>query len=363
MAECRYQKQSYNPLTDSTRFSDVSASLANLTGEVRILDITGTINQISNSPDMNALMMVGKPRVEGDTSSTIDLNKLWVDMTYQRSIRLKKILNKLKDKGFMKSAAGAIDVAHRPHRKESNEFFVWDGLRRCVMGALCGESKLLHSMFKHSTNSDVSCRKEEAKLFKIRNADNETMRPEEIWKSKIVYDDVNALKLYHLFDKCQIDVLGVVNPNYVKLGGFKEIENQYLGGHQISESSLIHSSNILQRCFQNSNNISVFLWAGLAYLIMLNETEDINKSYDLSEIEECIEEKVNQYNWKQKDFTRPRFSGKTCESVAYRITKDVLEDTNGLLKSVESRLTTEEIEEYRMISDDAYSNQDVVDDE
>ena len=28
MAECRYQKQSYNPLTDSTRFSDVSASLA-----------------------------------------------------------------------------------------------------------------------------------------------------------------------------------------------------------------------------------------------------------------------------------------------------------------------------------------------
>ena len=67
-----------------------------------------------------------------------------------------------------------------------------------------------------------------ARDFKIRNADGEKMKPEEIFKSMVAYQDPDALKLLAVVDtNCGLDVEGL-NPWVGKvLGGFAELSTNF----------------------------------------------------------------------------------------------------------------------------------------
>ena len=96
--------------------------------------------------------------------------------------RLRKLINKLISEGsFNPNAAGHNDIADR-----GDSSYVWDGLRRCLMAGITGSTYIAFSrMVHHAGKSQTQCQEDEAKLFKIRNAESEKMKPEEIFKSKI----------------------------------------------------------------------------------------------------------------------------------------------------------------------------------
>ena len=83
-------------ITKNNTFGEVAGALANLDGIVSIQEIINTINQISN---FKSKTIRGIDRSAADVYKPFDekshakLESLYVDMTYQRRIRLKPILN------------------------------------------------------------------------------------------------------------------------------------------------------------------------------------------------------------------------------------------------------------------------------
>mgnify|MGYP001173248423 FL=1 len=71
------------------------------------------------------------------------LEDLWVDITYQRVLKLKKIadhlrrkdMNGIEDLHFNKMLCGSIDIAVRPDGKG----YIWDGFRRSIIALLNGK--------------------------------------------------------------------------------------------------------------------------------------------------------------------------------------------------------------------------------
>ena len=141
----------------SSKKSEVAAALATLkiNKTYRIKEIVDTIKQVCNhqTDTTNSLKMNS-----GNYSGVgcVMLDELYVDLTYQRRIRLAKIINKLKkEKGFDKDVAGAIDIAIRPDGK----CFVWDGLRRAIMVGMCGGDRITASQYIHEKHLyDEDCR-------------------------------------------------------------------------------------------------------------------------------------------------------------------------------------------------------------
>ena len=67
--------------------------------------------------------------------SLVPLEDIWVDLTYQRKLRLQAIINRLTESGgFDKDVAGHIDLAIRTDGKK----FVWDGFHRVIMAGISG---------------------------------------------------------------------------------------------------------------------------------------------------------------------------------------------------------------------------------
>ena len=113
---------------------------------------------------------------EYPSSGSVRLDELYVDLTYQRKLRLAKIIQKIiKNEGFCKDVAGTIDVAYRPNRKDPNGRqgmkFVWDGFRRSLMVGLCSPAgsaaKIGASEYDHPIDrSDEECQIDEARKLK-----------------------------------------------------------------------------------------------------------------------------------------------------------------------------------------------------
>ena len=76
-----------------------------------------------------------------ETGKKISLNDCYVDLTYQRVLKLKVLVEHLKaiDRSknpmqYDKMCAGSIDIAIRPNGK----IYVWDGFRRSLIALLKG---------------------------------------------------------------------------------------------------------------------------------------------------------------------------------------------------------------------------------
>lgn len=314
-------------ITNSIKFSEVSGALANLTGVVSVQQIIDTINQITNMKSKTLVNMKTNASYDPSDTSVVNLNELYVDMTYQRIIRLQKLINKLKKmNGFDMYSAGVVDVAVRP----SGEKFVWDGLRRCIMAGLCGLKNIKASTFIHPMNSSVSeCQKQEARYFKSRNADQESMKAEEIFKSEVVYGDPKALELLELIKNCQLDIEGL-NPGGRLFGGFVEVRDNYFKTDSIETEFFVEASQIVRDIYK-FETVSGYLLTGLAYLLQKNE--DAEQAYSVDEIVESLEQ-YTSVNPKQTELIRGRLAGNARGSIAYLIATRALKDKNGLLRSI-----------------------------
>lgn len=314
-------------LTNSSKMSQVSSQLANLSGVVSIQDIIDTISQVSNLKTKTLEKL--KSEQYDENVHTVSLSKLYVDMSYQRRIRLQHIIKKLTAaNGFDVHGAGAIDVAIRTDGK----MFVWDGLRRAIMAGLCGLENISASIYQHKTNEFTSvCQEKEARFFKMRNADSEKMKPEEIFKSKIAYRDGDSMKILGILYNCSLDVEGL-NPSGRVLGGFAEfLDNITRTKDPLKEEHLVRASKIIQAVYNKEQNVSVYLLTGLAWLLSVND--DVDKSYSDEEIQEAFLEQKSVFP-KQGSLTNKRLTRRGRESVAYMIAKSILKDDNGLLNGI-----------------------------
>jgi len=314
-------------ITNSTKFNEVAGALSQLKGVVSIQEIIDTILQIDNMKSKTLVNMKTNASYDPKENGVVPLDKLYVDMTYQRIIRLQKIINKLKKmNGFDMYSAGVVDIAIRPNA----DYFVWDGFRRCIMAGLCGLTHVKSSQFVHPMNSTIEeCQKQEARYFKSRNADQESMKSEEIFKSEVVYGDPKALELLQLIKNCNLNIEGL-NPGGRVFGGFVEVRNAYFQKNKIDDDFFIESSSLIRKVYPKEV-ISGYLLTGLAYLLKVNE--NVDSSYSTEQIEESLESYVS-INPKQTDLIRGRLAGNAKGSIAYLIAKRVLKDTNGLIQSL-----------------------------
>ena len=300
----------------SSKKSEVAAALATLkiNKTYSIEEIVDTIKQVCNhqTDTTNSLKMVS-----GNYSgmNTIPLDELYVDMTYQRRIRLAKIINKLKKVcGFDKDVAGAIDIALRP----SGKHFVWDGLRRAIMVGMCGGDRIGASLYTHNTNLyDDECRKVEGRFYKIRNADDEKLAFEEIFKAKVAYKDPIAISQLGLLKECELDVEGL-NEKGVQLGGLRAFDEIY-------SKIDVKASKLYRYAWNNQPQVLGYGLAGLATLLSVEGFEDY---YDYDDVRSMLRDYA--LNNKPNTITNPRINSEAFKSIAYNIATKVLKDENGL---------------------------------
>lgn len=336
-------------VSPETKFNKISGILSTL--EINklysIKDIVDLIGQIDNLKT-KTLGNLPKPQQYSSNVNLTPIDELYVDMTYQRVLRLQEIINKIKDIGFDKDAAGVIDVAVRPNNIKS----VWDGFRRAIKAALSGITHIPCSLMIHSKHSDdKDCQKIEAKLFKIRNT-QEKMKPEEIFKSEVVYEDPLAIQTLKFLKECELDIVGL-NPSGKPLGGITEIRANFKtwnnnfddididpdsdGGYDWNKDFWIESSKIIRDVWNKPTDatVSVYLLRDLAWLKTVMGTCD--KQYSDDEIIESLKEwKKTKNKHNQKDITSAGFKKKRLTS--YFIAKHILKDDNGLTKKLFSHL-------------------------
>jgi hypothetical protein len=342
-------------VSSETKFNKISGILSTL--EINKLysieDILTLIGQIDNLKS-NTLKNIPNP-IKLSGQNLIALNELYVDMTYQRVLRLQEIINKIKDSGFDIEAAGFIDVAIRPGGPEGIKT-VWDGFRRCIMAGLCGYTHIYASKTIHDPHaSDKDCQKKEARLFQKRNT-QEKMKPEEVFKSEVVYEDGLALKTLKFIEDCELDVAGL-NSDGKPLGGLSELRNNFKswnknfddvdvdpdsdGGYDWDEKYWIESSQIIREVWDKPTDavVSVYLLRDLAWLKTVMAVCD--KQYSDDDIIEALREwKKNKNKHNQKDITSAGFKNKRITSLF--IAKHILKDDNGLVKKLTSHLSDDQ---------------------
>lgn len=298
--------------------TEAFAKINAMSGVVKLSDIINIILSIDNfKSDTLDKLNPAKEYLDG-----ILLNDIYVDLTYQRKLRLQAVINRLITSGvFNKDVAGHIDIAVRPDGRK----FVWDGFHRCIMAALSALTKITASEFIHDkSRSESECRILEAKMFKIRNADQTKMEPGEIFKSEVVYNDETALEQLELLKKCKLDVEGT-NPDVdaYSLGGFGFFKRHW---KNYSQNHIVDSADIIRETFDEVKTLSVQLLFGLAALLDANENDVIVKTVSISEIKDKFKTLVKDNKMKQKDVIGKTIKHFTAHSIAVNILKMGVED-------------------------------------
>ena len=263
----------------------------------------------------------------------VKLEDLYVDMTYQRRIRLNHLMKKLKKRGgYLKAVAGVVDVAIR---SRSGKSFVWDGLRRCIMVGILGGTHIGTSTYMHPVvMGDRECREVEAMFFEVRNAEGEGMSAEEIFKSQVASRNEVALALLEVMIDCGLDVESL-NPDGISLGGFVQFQKAFKDDFYTNDS-LVTASEMLQEIYPNTS-LSGYLLTGLSYLLEHNSTLN-GKGYDETDEKDSILAKMKEFvskdakNKFQTALTTKRLNGKAQECIAWNIATHVLNDDGDLIE-------------------------------
>lgn len=251
---------------------------------------------------------------DSTNSGLVPIKILRVDIAYQRKMRFKKLVDKLKKEGgFNKETAGHVDIAVRPDGTR----YVWDGFRRIFMAGLVGLEQIPASVYYHPANRTLKqCQEYEAKMFKIRNSETESMKPEEIFRSEIMYRDPKALEFLDFLIECKLDV-EELNAGNKTLGGFVQLHNVWRNNH-ISHDNLIEASRIIQNTWPTTPNVSGYLLCGIGKFLDIND--EIDYSIDLEEIKEKFHDYVNTNPPKNQDsLTSRRLNKSPNTSIAYYI--------------------------------------------
>lgn len=290
------------------------AEITTLSGPQPLQKIVDIILSIDNfkSDTQNRLNKVLPYKEQG----LVPLKNLWVDLNYQRRLKIQKLINRLiASGGFDKEVAGHVDVAIRSNGK----MFLWDGFHRAIKAAISGLTEIPVSIYEHDkTLSAKDQLKKEAKMFKVRNADSSAMKPEEIFKSEIVFEDPIALQILDLLIKCKLDVERQnLDPEAISLGGFAVLKKVW---DKMNPRFYEEASAILRRAFPTEKTMSVILWCGLTKLLETQESDDAVTTVSISTLSDAFVDIVkNDITLKQSSFTQPRLHGKAIESTARNI--------------------------------------------
>ena len=327
-------------------FTQVQAELLALPlGEYLVSDIVKIIQQCDTLPEKTTESFVAAVYDKEDGESLYPLNELWVDLNYQRKLKLKNLLNNLKTHGgYSKEKAGHIDIAIRPNGKA----FDWDGFRRAVMALLCGMEKIAVSTYKHKrSRSPEDCKKYEAELFLARNAKNEAMGANEIFFARYAQGEEWANKMNTVLNRANINVCGL-KPGGKNMGGFAVVEKS-LGYHErmagevvskdISDDDFVFASQLIQSAWSKDPSIGAYLVCGLANT-RATLRSDTDSDFDDTDIEEAIIKYASSNT--QKDLSDNRVSNKPLQSVTFNILKYAMK-LNGKSKKL-SGLNSEDID-------------------
>ena len=347
--------------TKTNSFTDIAYALKQLEGIVSVQDIVDCILRIVDFQSKSLPGVDTSLKTHDSTIISEPLKNLYVDLDYQRILRLQHLINKIINaKKFCIPSAGYADIAIRPDFGYGEKKFVWDGLRRCVMAGLCGWTDIQVSIFRHPQDieSDLACQIKEAEFFERRNM-QEKMKPEEIWKARVVQEEPDALHLLKLFMQCKIDCLGLIKrklPNDTSIknlvNGFALIETKYVEEKIIGPDYWMKASKLIRQTFPSEVNISSVVFCAISHLLHRNDNPSAQSAgyFTFSEIElafrkyagEQIEDKKNGQistlpikNTRaplQKDLKMGlEVPGRKVESIAYFITKVILnaQDTLG----------------------------------
>ena len=326
-------------------FAQVQSELLALPlGEYLISNIVKIIQQCDTLQEKTINSFVAVLDDKEDGESLYDLNDLWVDLNYQRKLKLKNLLNNLKsNKGYSTEKAGHIDIAIRPNGKA----FVWDGFRRAVMALICRKKNNAIAVSAYKHNRDRDCRKYEAELFLARNAKNEAMGANEIFFARLAKGEDEAIKMNTVLTRANINVCGL-KPGGKNMGGFAFVEKS-LGYHErmedqvvnkhISDDDFVFASQLIQSAWSKDPSIGAYLVCGLANTRAILKS-DSDSDYDDTDIEEAITKYASSH--KQADLSDNRVSNKPLQSITYNILKYAMK-LNGKSKKL-SGLNSDEID-------------------
>ena len=269
------------------------------------------------------------------------LEDVWVDLNYQRVLKLKQLISHLKrkDMGGMKllnynrMLAGSIDIAVRPDGRG----FVWDGFRRSIIALLNNKRFIQTSIEEHEQMSSAEdCQALEAFVFKIKNGFQENMAKEELYKSGIVYKETDAMKLNKVIREMGVNVLGT-NPNNPELGAFSEFQDTVLKKKLDSTEFLVQAAFKMKSAWSKDTNLTGYTLCGLAKFLETLEKldEDGNNVVDFefhtahpnTKKKTCeVENKLTEYakTNKQTDLCANRLAGWAIESVAFNVGTKVM---------------------------------------
>ena len=328
-------------------YKDVDKYLSDLPlGEHKLTDIIARILSINSKKHRTQVLLskqaatkeyLEKCAVDND-GKRYSLKDVKVDITYQRSLRLKVIFKNLdtkdifsgEDIGFDIMLAGAVDLVIRP----DGDIFVWDGFRRCILAMLKGLDGIPANVERHPESwtgkNAYKCRKKEAFCFTRRNK-NETMKAEELFKAGVIEEEPDYLKVKDALSNCDLDVSHVL-PGNTKLGGYKEFENAVLkkpfdDANYDTLDYLIEASSIIRGAFgKNIGEVSGHLLTGMACFLLHNaESEDADTEFYIEpeELTDVFEDYVLIRKGTQSMLTKDRIHSCSRESVAWKIATKV----------------------------------------
>ena len=330
-------------IIDLTKFTDVDKYLKQLELKTyslkEIADIIRNISQLCKEglfvEDWNDNFYKDDELImHPETEERISLEDCYVDLTYQRVLKLRQLVDHLKatDRNnnpmqYDKMCAGSIDVAIRPDGK----IYVWDGFRRSLIALLKGIRYPRFSITVHpKTNTVKDCCATEAFAFKKRNGDNEAMAKEELYKSGIIFQNPKDLKTKNCLEESQLDVLKTIPDAVKSLGGFAEFE-KYLHDNIVTESQLIISSKITSQAWKEESTISSYVILGNSMLMNLfEEPNALSWSYNITGRNDGSCDflpkfkKFVENGGTMSGLVKNRLSNMGVATVAYRIATSVL---------------------------------------
>jgi hypothetical protein len=315
------------------KFSEAAGQLANLNyQDYKLQDLVNIGKSVTNFKQ-TTLDKIELPKQYDQSQSLISIKDLKVDIRYQRKMRFKKVIDKLKLAGtFNKEAAGHIDVAKRPN----GDLYVWDGFRRAFMAGICELETIPASIYIHPQNRTVKqCEEYEAQMFKMRNADSENMKQEEIFRAEIQYRHPEAINFLDFLRECNLDV-EELNPGNKTLGGFVHLKDCWKNT-KIQHHNIIDASKVIQNTWLNDPTVSGYLLCGLGKFLDIND--EVDESISLDVIQEAFQEYINTNPPKKQDsLTGRRLNKIPNESIAYCIAVYVMNLEGKQLKAYSSLL-------------------------
>ena len=324
-------------------YKETSKHLSELPiGTYRLIDIVNQIKSISSTKHTTKLLLAQQsvsPEYRAKCKGPL-LVDVYVDISYQRSLKLKKIYDHLDLKdvdenevGFEELLAGYVDFATRPDGKT----YVWDGFRRCILALLKGIDQIPSNDIVHPKGwSNKRCQQKEAWAFTEKNSKMEAMKKEELFKAGIAQKKKFYMEIKEIMENCDLDVLGV-NPGKRNLGGYVEFEKLAVtkpfseGVTQSSDFFLEEASKMIQKAWP-TEEVSGFMLAGMAHYLHANEVDGENGAeyyIPKGERERLLDLFVNPdtkdvKGGTQSSCTKNRLHSCPRESVAWRICRLIM---------------------------------------